>query len=710
MSKEPTHPKEKVNPETLRALFDKTAEIFISDESFAFSRASESAFYQCLFLIGQFQGIPFNPLKEKRHEQAEDPSHVIDAFCREANASFREVVLNRDLINKSPVPFLAFLKKNSKPVCLMPVREGGLVLIEPGSKERSLLTPDSFSLLKPLGFQFYRNFKESKVGPLYLLRFGLKNAKRELFLICATAFMATAVNLLFPLSNQLLFDTIIPDLKFSLFNQLLLSLGIAALGMLAFYIVRSLAETRLTGIVENTLQMAFWKKIISLPASFFRKYSSGDLMLRLTLFDQLRRQLTGPLVRLFITPVAALCFAILMIVYSPFLAAIALFLTSLSLAITAYYIIYLLPIMRRLTEKGAELQGFLMQLVVGISKLRATGSEIFAFKYWGELFTDIEKDKLKAKKAEVIASLIQSFFPPVTTLILYLAAFPLLTASDGREPQLTIGELLAFLSAFGAFSLAFSDLIGSAGGLFASIPLIERVEVILKEGAETKEFQRPVRNLEGRVELTNISFQYPDQPVPLLHNVNLTLRRGEFVAIRGRSGSGKSTLIRLLLGLEVPTSGEVFFDGIDLSAIDPSSLRARIGCFLQNSQVFIGTIRDNIMLGRPLSEEEVQSALVDSGFNEVIKTLPMGLDTVLPSGGATLSGGEKARLILARALAHKPDILLLDEPTAALDAVRERELMSRILKLPQTKLIVSHRKSTLSFAERILTLDRGKLE
>jgi ABC-type bacteriocin/lantibiotic exporter with double-glycine peptidase domain len=196
----------------------------------------------------------------------------------------------------------------------------------------------------------------------------------------------------------------------------------------------------------------------------------------------------------------------------------------------------------------------------------------------------------------------------------------------------------------------------------------------------------------------------------VLRDLSLTIQSGQHVAIVGRSGAGKSTLARLLVGLYQPESGRLLYDGADLAELDLRSVRRQFGVMMQQPYLFGGSVRSNISLGDPsMAMEAVIEAATLAHIHDDIVRMPLGYDTLLAAGGASLSGGQRQRLALARVLARRPSILVLDEATNALDAVTETEVDLALRALRCTTIVVAHRLSTVAAADLILVLDDGEL-
>jgi ABC-type bacteriocin/lantibiotic exporter with double-glycine peptidase domain len=196
---------------------------------------------------------------------------------------------------------------------------------------------------------------------------------------------------------------------------------------------------------------------------------------------------------------------------------------------------------------------------------------------------------------------------------------------------------------------------------------------------------------------------------PVLDEISFQIEPSEMVAIAGHSGSGKSTIIRLLVGFEEPEQGSVLYDGQHLNSLDLEAVRRQLGVVLQEGHLIPGTVRENLAGVASLTEQEAWELAEVVALADEIREMPMGMDTMITLNGGAFSGGQRQRLLIARALAGRPRILLLDEATSSLDNVSQRVITDNLAQLGMTRIIVAHRLSTMGDADRILVIDRGRV-
>jgi ABC-type bacteriocin/lantibiotic exporter with double-glycine peptidase domain len=274
--------------------------------------------------------------------------------------------------------------------------------------------------------------------------------------------------------------------------------------------------------------------------------------------------------------------------------------------------------------------------------------------------------------------------------------------------DLSLGMMLTLSALAVGFLTPLSNLVATALQLREVRSHVERIEDVLGAAPEQAPGPRKKIELRGRITVSKVSFRYGRNEPWVLQDIDLDILPGQKMAIVGKSGSGKSTLARLLVGLHVPESGRILYDGEDLAGLDLRSLRSQIGVVTQDARVFALSLRANIALAEPAANwERIVEAARMAEIHEEIASMALGYDTVLSDGGGSLSGGQRQRLALARALVRRPPVLLLDEATSDLDAVTESRVMANLAALRCTRIVIAHRLSTIADSDAILVLEGG---
>ena len=276
--------------------------------------------------------------------------------------------------------------------------------------------------------------------------------------------------------------------------------------------------------------------------------------------------------------------------------------------------------------------------------------------------------------------------------------------------QVSVADYMAFNVAYGMVTGAIMALAGIGTQIAAIQPTMKLVEPVLKCQPEAREGDHPVEDVTGAIELTDVTFRYSEDGPAIVEDLSLSIHPGDYVAIVGRTGCGKSTLVRLLLGFEEPELGTICYDGRDLDTLDKRSLRRHIGVVLQTGRLVSGNIFQNITLSAPyLTMDEAWEAAELAGIADDIRAMPMGMFTRISEGSGSISGGQRQRLLIARAVAAKPKLLIFDEATSALDNITQRQVSDALGALDCTRVVVAHRLSTIRNCDRVLVLDGGRI-
>ncbi len=470
-----------------------------------------------------------------------------------------------------------------------------------------------------------------------------------------------------------------------------------------FQITRSLAVLRLGGKVDGAVQSAVWDRLLSLPVTFFRRYTVGDLANRALGIDTIRGLLTGNVLTLALGAVFSVFSFALLFYYSWRLALLACGMVLVLTLVTVGLVWLQLRHQRAILELQGRIASLLFGLIHGIGKLRVAGAESRAYARWAERFAEQRRRTLAAQRTANAQTTFNAVYGVLTTLgVFAMVGFV-------SKESLPLGEFLAFNAAFGQFLSAALSVVSVFSGVLAAVPIYERLRPILETVPEVDGSKAEPGELAGEIEFSHVSFRYHDDGPLVLDDVSFRAGPGEFIALVGPSGAGKSTCLRLILGFEKPTAGSIYFDGQDLAGLAVQSVRRQIGVVLQTGRPLAGSIFSNITGSANLTIDDAWEAARAAGLEDDIKAMPMGMHTIISEGAETFSGGQKQRILIARAIVSRPRILLFDEATSALDN-RTQEIVSRSLEaLKATRIVIAHRLSTIQNADRIYVVDSGRV-
>ena len=370
------------------------------------------------------------------------------------------------------------------------------------------------------------------------------------------------------------------------------------------------------------------------------------------------------------------------------------------------------PALERIAAKamgqGLQKQSVLIETVGSIEHVKASGANTMLRRRWRAAVRDHARSAMQQR----LISSIGTTFATTAGMISY-AGVVIVGVFAVADNRLTLGGLIAcsILAGRAVAPLAqISQLVGRVSATRTAYRQISQLMEQPLEGpaGEPLRLAKPI----GAVELRDVSFSYPGSATPALQNVNLKIEPGEHIALLGRVGSGKSTVARMIVGLYPPQEGMVLVDGIDIAQLDPFSARAHLGAVLQEPALFSGSIRENIVLERPfVDDDEMLRAARVSGADQFVSRISNGYDLKLVDRGEGLSGGQRQSIAIARALAGRPPIMVMDEPTSAMDSQTEADLIDRLGQelAGRTLIVVTHRQSLLKLVNRIVIMDQGRI-
>jgi ATP-binding cassette, subfamily B, bacterial len=509
-----------------------------------------------------------------------------------------------------------------------------------------------------------------------------------------------------PILTGALVDRVVPKNDYGL----LMVLGGALAAFIVFHFLGSLIRAHLLlhvrTLVDARMTLGFIEHLAALPYGFFQQRSAGDLMMRLNSNANVREIITAGVLSAFLDGGFVTLYLLILFAISVPIAIAALSLGALQVAGVLLTWRRQREFLSANLQTQAAAQDYQFEMLSGMETLKAMGVEQAAVDRWSNLFVDVLNVSIARGQLDALIEAMTSALRLGSPLL--ILGFGGLKVLNG---DLTLGTMLAVSAVAEGFLSPLATLVTTAGQFQLLGSYVERLDDVLDAPAEQdRSTTREADRLRGQVRLEHVCFRYGRVGPLALRDVSLDIQPGQHVAIVGRSGAGKSTLARLLVGLYAPESGRLLYDGTDLAELDLRSVRRQFGVMMQQPYLFGGSVRSNIALGNPsMPMAAVIDAATLAHIHDDIMRMPLGYDTVLASGGACLSGGQRQRLALARVLARRPSLLVLDEATNALDAVTETQVHHALRAMRCTTIVVAHRLSTVAAADLILVLDNGDL-
>ena len=632
----------------------------------------------------------------------------LEAIARASRLRLRQVLLRDKWWTTDCGALVAY--REEQPVALLPVKGDRYELLDPIAQTRTVVDAEDAASLNPVAYMFYRSLPDKALNVVDVLKFALSDRVKDILAIALTGIAATLLGMMTPYATGILIDNAIPDSDRGLLLQIGGGLILAALATSLFRLTQGFSLLRVETTSDASTQAAVWDRLLNLPVSFFRQYTTGDLQSRVSSVSTIRRRLGGNTLIQLITGLFGLLNLGLLFYYNVKLAFIAVAVAIVVMAVTSISGTILVRKVRPLLEIEGNIFGQIVQLINGISKLRVAGAEKRAFAAWSKNYSRQIQLELSTQLVEDIVALFNTVMPTIVSGVLFWFTLRLLTEAQTKgELGLTVGTFLAFNAAFKTFLQGATSLSNTVTDTLEVVPQWQRAQPILKAIPEIELTKADPGKLAGRITIERVSFRYrPDIPLTL-EDINIHAEPGQFIALVGGSGSGKSTLLRLLLGFETPEEGSIYYDGQDLSGLDISAVRRQLGVVLQAGKIMSGSIFDNLAGGARITLEEAWTAATQAGLKDDITSMPMGMHTVVSEGGGNLSGGQRQRLLIAKALVLKPKILFFDEATSALDNKTQTTVSKSLDKLQVTRVVIAHRLSTIRNADCIYVLQAGRV-
>ncbi len=654
--------------------------------------------------------LGLEPPRNIIHNQFVEEGRDIFDIVSMCGARYRKIrILEEDWFTRDRGTFISMTIRDKEPVALLPGAGGRYRIVNPTQGTNEYMGLKDSRSIATSGFMLYKPMPEEINGWKDILKFSFQDIMQDFQMVVLIAFIIGLLGMASPYFTGEILSNYLPANDLSLFSWAIIALALTAVARILLGLATTFATMRIIGNMTSTMQSAVWMRMISLPVSFYRNFTAGDLADRANGINSIRETLTQSVFGTILSLLSGSISLAMMLYYSWKMSLFACAMLVVLIGVTFFFTRMQLPHQRKAFMLQGELEGFIYQVLSGIAKIRLLNSENACLQRWANIFKRQKSHQYKAGMWNVIQSVFNTVAVPAMDLALFTFVLFVLLKGE-QQPTFGIGSFLAFHVAFGQFSGSVLAVTGAISTVIESVPLYERVRPVLEAKSEYHASKPSVGTLRGKIQLTNVNFTYTQGEALVLQRISFTIEPGEYVAIVGTSGSGKSTLVRLLLGFEKPNSGSVLIDNRDLNDVDIRSIRSQMSTVLQNSSIMQGSIYDNIISGRNhLTLDEVWVACEKAGLKDDIESLPMGLHTVIAEGGIGLSGGQRQRLLIARALISPSSILLFDEATSALDNLTQAVVQKSLNSVNATRVVIAHRLSTVRDVDRILVIDKGQV-
>ena len=630
----------------------------------------------------------------------QDVDEQMEYILRPLGLMTREVELTEGWYRDAYGPMLGVIRETGTAVALMPGTLHGYWFTDPETGKKVPVNRQTAGRIGKNALCFYRLMPMKKLGIPDLLKYmGECISRSDLILIALATLAVTLVGFVEPRVGAAMTGPVLDSKSPSLLVGMAIFLLCSSLAAQLIQVVRELLMGRINTKTTLAVEAAVMMRILSLPVSFFRRFSSGELSSRADAVNDLCEQLLQNILSTGLTSVISLLYITQIFSFAPGLVIPSILIILATVVMSLATTLVQMNLSRKRMQLSAKESGMSYAMVNGVQKIRLAGAEKRGFARWARLYAQTTELEYNPPAFIKLNGVITTAITLIGNIVLYAVAI---------KTNVAVHEYYGFNIAYANVMAAFSQVAGIAISIASIKPVLEMAEPLLDAEPEVTAQKEYVTSISGAIEMSHVSFRYEENTPYVLKDLSLKIRAGEYVAIVGRTGCGKSTLVRLLLGFEKPEKGAVYYGGRDLNSIDPRSLRKKLGVVTQNGQLMQGDIFSNITISAPqLTLDDAWEAAEIAGIADDIRDMPMGMQTVIGEGQGGISGGQKQRLMIARAIAPKPKILIFDEATSALDNKTQRQVSEALDKLRCTRVIIAHRLSTIRNCDRILVMDKG---
>lgn len=512
----------------------------------------------------------------------------------------------------------------------------------------------------------------------------------------------------FPLFSMNVYDRVVPNHAVETLWALAIGVVIVISADLVMRTLRSHFVDEASARIDVQISSTLMERVLGMKLAH-RPAAVGSFASNLRGFEQVRDFIASSTVTALIDLPFALLFIAVLVWLSPWLAAPVL--AAFVLIVVVGYILQhrLHELSQATWQAGAQRNATLIESLTAIETVKTQGAESVIQARWENANAYLAGVNMKMRALSSGALSATSWLTQLVSVSLIVIGVYLIS-----DRNLTMGALIAASMLSGRALAPAGQIVGLLLQYQGAVTAMESLDKIMAQPVERPEGSAFIHRgeLKGEIEFRDVRFNYPGRSDSALDGVSFKIAAGERVALIGKVGSGKSTIQKLLLGLYAPTDGAVLLDGIDQRQLDPADVRRNLACVSQDVTLFFGTLRENIAFGLPYAEDAaIVAAAETAGLSEFVNRHPRGFDMPVGERGESLSGGQRQSVGLARAVLHNAPILLLDEPTSAMDFSTEAHVVARLAEFGRgkTMVLVTHRTSLLPLATRVIVVDQGRI-
>ena len=624
---------------------------------------------------------------------------------------FRLSTMNQDRSKYEQIPIVCIREEDSTAVVIYSkgARTYAYSAVDNNNFPVNLITTNASLSV----YEIYPVFPDSLNTFWGLIKFSYPAIRTELNKAFILSILVTAFALFAPFITAQVVGDVVPSGNIEwIISTFIISILIALYSssirwLQSFYLLRFNQKLNLR------IQIPLYHRILSYPISFLDQYKTGDLSSRAMAVNSILGSLSSSALSSIIGLISLAGYIGMMLYYDVFLSIPALLFILIVAIIQTILFRRQLKYERELVERKADFFDESLQTINNIAQVRTSGKEQTILSRWSKYFFSISSLSFKVSTYSNYNQIIARFLNNFGLSILYgVLIYRLLNAKNLNEVVLNTSTFIIFQSAFSSFSAKFIELVELFNNILGrSLVDFDRAIPLIRQGPEPGLNSQLERiELKGLIEFKNVYFAYPNSDRYVLSNASFKIYPGKFNVIFGPSGCGKSTVVAIILGFYPIQSGSIFIDGRELNDLDIKHLRSQIGTVLQTTALSVSSIRDALTSGLLISDEQVWDTLGLVNLEREVSSLPMKLETILSEGATNISGGQRQRLSIARALLRKPSMLIEDESTSALDNYSQKLIINNLKTMGLTRIVIAHRLSAIRDCDHIIILNDGTVE